>query len=204
MTPILWSFRRCPYAIRARLALDVAGISVEHREIVLRAKPDAFLNDNPAGTVPVLVHPDHTLIHSRDIMIWALNQHDPEAWLDMPTSGYDLIDTIEGPFKFHLDRYKYASRHSDSDPLVERDTASQIVFDIEDMLPDQGWLFGTPTLADYAILPFIRQFAHTDVTWFNAQPWPRVQHWLQSFKESERFARVMTKHPLWQPAQQPG
>lgn len=197
MQPVLWSFRRCPYAIRARLALDVAGIGVEHREILLRDKPSAFLSDNPAGTVPVLVQGDQTLVHSRDIMLWALDQNDPDNWLQMPSSGFDLIDEVEGPFKSHLDRYKYASRHSDADPAKERALASRTILRIEDQLAGQDWLFGAPSLADFAILPFIRQFAHTDLGWFNDQPWPRTQAWLEAFKNSDRFMRVMVKHPLW-------
>ena len=198
MTPILWSFRRCPYAIRARLALDVAGIEVEHREIVLRDKPRDFLADNPAGTVPVLVCDGQTLIHSRDIMVWALSRNDPERWMDMPEAGFEVMDEVEGPFKGHLDRYKYASRHVDCDPETERKRAAQTILRINEMLDGKGWLFGEPRLADFAVLPFVRQYAHADLEWFNAQEWDHVHRWLDAFKSSDRFARVMVKHPLWQ------
>lgn len=200
MLPVLWSFRRCPYAIRARVALDCAGIVVEHREIVLRDKPDAFLTANPEGTVPVLVTDQRILIHSRDIMVWALEQNDPCAWLDMPESALDVIDMIEGPFKGHLDRYKYAARNPGADPEIERDSAAAMLLTLEPQLASTGWIAERETMADYAILPFVRQFAHVDQRWFYDAPWPALIDWLDRFKSSERFARVMQKHPLWQVA----
>lgn len=198
MLPVLWSFRRCPYAIRARLALDCAGIIVEHREILLRAKPAAFLADNPHGTVPVLVLSDQILIHSRDIMLWSLGQNDPHGWLDMPDDCSEMIDAVEGPFKNHLDRYKYASRNPTIDPEAERAAAATYIRDLDTQLNESGWLATRETMADNAILPFVRQFAHVDQAWFYDGPWPAVIDWLDRFKSSDRFARVMAKHPLWQ------
>jgi len=200
MLPVLWSFRRCPYAIRARLALNYAGIAVEHREIVLRAKPVEFLATNPQGTVPVLMTRDHVFVHSRDIMDWALNQNDPDNWREVPAPVMGLIAETEGPFKQNLDTYKYASRHPERDPLAARDAAGAHIQNLDAQLAQSGrWLTGQPSLADFAILPFVRQFAHVDQAWFYAQPWTGVIDWLDRFKASQRFAHVMQKHPLWQP-----
>lgn len=201
MLPVLWSFRRCPYAIRARLALDYAGVTVEHREIVLRDKPAAFLEANPEGTVPVLVLPGRTLIHSRDIMDWALLQNDPEDWQRVDDKAMQLLLDTEGTFKQNLDAYKYASRHPETDALVARAAAAAHIQELDKRLRiSGGWLTGQPSLADFAILPFVRQFAHVDREWFYAQPWDAAIDWLDRFKSSDRFARVMKKFPLWQPA----
>jgi glutathione S-transferase len=116
MTPVLYSFRRCPYAIRARLAILSAGLEVELREVVLRDKPAAFLEASPSGTVPCLVNAGEVIDESLDVMIWALKQHDPEGWMSMPQAGYELIAEIDGPFKHALDRTKYADRYPGTDP----------------------------------------------------------------------------------------
>ncbi|MBN2759692.1 MAG: glutathione S-transferase [Rhodobacteraceae bacterium] len=195
MTPIFYSFRRCPYAIRARLALAVSGVPVELREILLRDKPAAFLTASPSGTVPCLVTEAGVIDESLDIMLWALRQSDPEGWLDMPSAGHDWIARNDGPFKHALDRVKYASRYPDEDAQAHLSTACTHLTALDAALGD--WLFDRPTLADYAILPFVRQFALIDKTWFDAQPWPRVQAWLERFLVSDRFNAVMAKHPVW-------
>lgn len=195
--PILYSFRRCPYAIRARIALRAAGVAVELREIVLRNKPEAFLQASPTGTVPTLVLPDGTVIdESRDIMIWALRHNDPERWLDMPQEGLALIEQNDGPFKQALDRTKYSNRYPGTDPQEQRALASAFLMQLNDQM--DGWLFGRPTLADYAILPFVRQFAFIDKDWFDAQPWEKLQGWLERFLVSDRFTAVMDKYAPWQ------
>jgi glutathione S-transferase len=200
MTPILWSFRRCPYAMRARLALASAGQTVELREVVLRDKPSAFLATSPSATVPCLDGPDGVIDESLDIMLWALRRRDPEALLDMPTEGFDLVEICDGAFKSALDRYKYASRYEKADPETERARAGDFIIRLNDSLSGQAWLFGPgPTLADLAILPFVRQFAHVDLDWFAAQPWDDVQRWLDAFKASGRFRSIMTKYPPWPP-----
>ncbi|MDD9922777.1 MAG: glutathione S-transferase [Boseongicola sp.] len=200
--PILYSFRRCPYAMRARLAIASANIECELREIVLRDKAPEFVAASPKATVPVLIDGDTVLEESLDIMLWALHQNDLESWLQMPQEGHDLIATMTeqgGPFKSALDHYKYASRYADIDASAERDRASIHLSSIESQLVDQKWLFGeNPSLADMAILTFIRQFAHVDLDWFNRQPWPNVQRWLEDFKSSDRFRNVMQKYPKWQ------
>ncbi|NNE80639.1 MAG: glutathione S-transferase [Silicimonas sp.] len=202
--PILWSFRRCPYAMRARLAVQSAGITVELREILLRDKPAEFLQASPKGTVPVLQADGRVIEESLDLMLWALNQNDPEDWLAMPGHGYDLIEEADGPFKSALDRYKYTSRHVDVDIGAEQHKAGLFLHQLDRSLKDRAFLFGDrPRLADMAILPFVRQFAHVDLDWFNAQPWPGVSSWLADFKSSDRFGAIMKKHPQWQPGQAP-
>ncbi len=197
--PVLWSFRRCPYAMRARLALLSCGTECELREIVLRDKPEAFLAASPSATVPCLELATGNIDESFDIMLWALEQSDPEALLNMPDVGFDLIKTCDGPFKAALDRTKYASRYEGVDVALERAQASEFVTALNTQLNGAPWLFGAkPTLADFAILPFIRQFAHIDLAWFEAQPWPHVVAWLSAFKASGRFAAIMGKYPAWQ------
>jgi len=195
--PILWSFRRCPYAMRARLAILASGQRVELREILLRDKPEAFLATSPSGTVPCLDTGAGVVDESLDVMRWALGRADPERWLAMPDAGWDWILRCDGPFKHALDRTKYGARYPGEDPLAHREVAAQFLADLEAQL--DGWLFGAPSIADYAILPFVRQFANTDRAWFDAQPWPKVQVWLERFLAAPEFAAIMGKSPAWQP-----
>ena len=197
--PVFWSFRRCPYAIRARLAIQSSGVGVELREILLREKPPAFLAASPSATVPCLVTDQRVIDESLDIMAWALAQNDPEGWLDMPPDGTDWIARCDGPFKLALDRVKYASRYPGQDRNAHLATACAFLGDLDAQL--DGWLFARPTLADMAMLPFIRQFAFIDKHWFDAQPWPHLQGWLARFLDSEHFAAVMPKFPCWQEGQ---
>ena len=168
--PVLYSFRRCPYAMRARLAIASAGIVVDLREVMLRDKPPEFLATSPSGTVPCLSVDGRVIDESLDIMRWALGRNDPGGWLDMPDHGHGLIDAADGAFKSALDRYKYASRTGDVDIAVERHNAGLFLGDLEAMLA-LPWLFGdAPRLADMAILPFVRQFAHVDIDWWPPLP----------------------------------
>ena len=202
--PILWTFRRCPYAMRARLAIASSGVAVELREILLREKPDAFLHTSPKGTVPVVVDGDVVIEESLDVMHWALRRSDPEHWLEMPAAGHDLIAEADGPFKQALDRTKYAVRYPDVDVDEERAKVGAFLRKLDAQLDEKPYLFSnTPRLADMAILPFVRQFAHTDLDWFTAQPWPHVTRWLEAFKASDRFQSIMTKYPPWQPGDTP-
>lgn len=199
MQPILYSFRRCPYAIRARLAVASAGVTVELREVVLRDKAPEFLAVSPSATVPCLVTGDTVIDESLDVMKWALGRADPEALLDMPEEGWELIETTDGRFKTALDRYKYHTRHADVDPEQERGQASAFLAELETKLDGQSWLFGNrPTIADLAILPFVRQFAFVDKPWFDAQPWPNLSVWLERFITSDRFRAVFQKYPKWE------
>jgi len=196
MLPTFYSFRRCPYAMRARLALDVSGVRTELREIVLRDKPPAFLAASPSATVPCLVTPSQTIGESLDVMIWALEQNDPEGWLDMPQARWEWITRCDGPFKSALDRTKYATRYPDEDPARHRDIASAFLADLDAQIAP--WIGARASLADFAILPFVRQFAFIDKAWFDAQDWPQLQGWLEAFLSSDRFARIMQKYPKWQ------
>ena len=158
MTPILYTFRRCPYAMRARMGLAHAGIKVELREILLRNKPAAMLKASPKGTVPVLVTGQGVIDESFDILRWALAQSDPQSLLDMPPAGYALIERIDGPFKTALDRTKYHTRlNSDADE--ERTKANACLATLS---PNPYLLGSDATLADIASFPFVRQFANID------------------------------------------
>lgn len=197
--PILYSFRRCPYAMRGRLALDVSGVEVEHREILLRDKPAEMLAASPKGTVPVVVLPDGTVLEeSLDVMVWALEQNDPEDWLSHHGMAQALITINDGEFKHHLDRYKYATRYEGAVAETHRSAASQFLETLEDRLSQTPQLCGPhPGFADFAIFPFIRQFANTNPDWFQAQPWSHVQNWLAGHLASDRFERIMKKHDLF-------
>ena len=203
---ILWSFRRCPYAMRARLALKSSQTKVKLREIVLRDKPEAFKAASPKATVPVLVMDDGVVLEeSRDIMFWALSRHDPEGWLDVvsgdPDGVKDFLDRLDGPFKHHLDRYKYSSRYDDTKKEAEdhRNKGAEFLTEIDHILAQQPALSGNAMgLLDYASLPFIRQFRIADPDWFDAEDWPYLHRWLQDFLSSERFAAIMEKYKPWQ------
>jgi len=185
--------------MRARLALASSGIKVALREVVLRDKPAAMLAASPKGTVPVLVPTDGDIVEeSLDIMFWALERNDPEDLLAMPQPALELIEECDTAFKPILDRYKYAP--DGTDPAEERTKARVFLSKLEAQLDGRPWLFDdAPRLADFAILPFVRQFAHVDLDWFLGQDWPNLQRWLQSFKTSERFLGVMRKYPQWTP-----
>ncbi|MEE9428222.1 MAG: glutathione S-transferase [Paracoccaceae bacterium] len=196
--PILYSFRRCPYAMRARLALASAKITVEHREILLRDKPAAMLRASPRGTVPVLMTDTQIIDESLDIMHWALNRNDPENWLDIPPDGHQLISECDDVFKPALDLYKYASRHPETPSEIARTEASSYLMKLNKLLDGQPFLMGEkPAITDMAIATFVRQFAHVDIDWFTAQPWPNLINWLAAFKASQRFLNIMEKHPIW-------
>lgn len=202
--PVLYSFRRCPYAMRARMALWVAGITVELREVKLAAKPPALLAASPKGTVPVLVLAVGTVIEeSLDIMRWALAQHDPEGWLARDDAG--LIAANDGPFKHHLDRAKYPGRYEGDDGATDhRAAALALLAPLEARLADAPFLAGASRgLTDIALLPFVRQFAAIDPAWFAAQPLPRLQDWLDGLLASDLFAAIMPKFAPWQEGDAP-
>jgi glutathione S-transferase len=207
--PILYSFRRCPYAMRARLALTISHQKCALREIVLRDKPTEMITLSPKATVPVLRLTDgQVLEESLDIMYWALERNDPQQWL-IPLEGtlpemQALIAQNDGPFKHHLDRYKYVTRHEEgADPIDHRTEAARLLNTLNDRLENSPQLFGDrPTLADYAIIPFVRQFANTDRAWFDTQPFRELQQWLDSHLNSEIFLAIMKKWPVWAPGDQ--
>lgn len=203
--PILYSFRRCPYAMRARMAIAAAGVECRLREVVLREKPVEMLEASPKATVPVIVETDGTVIEeSLDVMAWALAQNDPESWLE-PEQGSRadmdaLIAESDGPFKRALDRYKYPNRYEDEGVNREEQRALGLGFleKLNARLDGQAQLFGNRVShADIAIFPFIRQFANTDRTWFDALNLPHLQAWLEGHLESARFKQIMPKYAQW-------
>lgn len=198
MNPILYSFRRCPYAMRARLAIAASEQRVELREIVLREKAPEFLATSASATVPCLKDGETIIDESLDVMKWALGRSDPEGWLDMPVEGHDLIAEADGPFKQALDRTKYATRYPEADPENERAKVHDFLHRLDAKLT-QSFLYGeTPSLADMAILPFVRQFAFIDKARFYAEDWPNLSRWLEAFLVSDRFQSIMTKYGKWE------
>jgi len=200
--PILYSFRRCPYAMRARLALLVSGIRCEMREITLAHKPSNMLEASPKGTVPVLVLKDRVLDQSLDIMHWALGQNDPEGW---STSGqtldeeaHALVRICDYAFKTHLDRYKYPNRYDLPNGLADREAGSTYLDQLNTKLMQSKFLMGAKwSWVDAAVAPFVRQFARTDRAWFDAQAWTPLQNWLTQFEQSESFIAVMHRYKIW-------
>lgn len=204
--PILYSFRRCPYAMRARMAITKAGIACRLREVVLRDKPAEMLAASPKGTVPVIIEHDGNVIEeSLDVIGWALSQNDPDGWLKPQTGTLAdmraLITENDGPFKRALDRYKYPNRYEDEDIIREdqRAIGETYLRSLEERLQSTDNLFGDRiSLADIAIFPFIRQFANTDRDWFNAQPLPKLKIWLARHLESDLFKSIMRKYTKWE------
>jgi glutathione S-transferase len=204
--PLLYTFRRCPYAIRARLAVHASGVPVEMREVDLKHKPPDMLALSPKGTVPVLRLPDGKVIdESLDVMHWALSVNDPEGWLDLGAEARADADALiarnDGPFKQQLDRYKYPNRASSRLPdgtnppaAQHRDEAGGILADLDARLSRDTWLLGARfSIADAALAPFVRQFAMVDPAWFSATPWTSLRRWLDTTLVSARFAAVMQK-----------
>lgn len=219
MSPLrgaLYSFRRCPYAIRARLAIGVSGIALnghdlEVREVVLRNKPDEMLAISPKGTVPILQLPDGTILEeSRDIMAWALSKRDPQRWL----RGWEedetqrLLEELDGSFKTNLDRYKYPERQNPAlgSQVGENDfpgveafrAASDFLERLETRLVGLNQLTGDkPCALDAAIFPFVRQFADVDSSRFTSS-FPNLNAWRERWQESALFQQVMRKTPAWE------
>jgi glutathione S-transferase len=195
--PLLYSFRRCPYAIRARLALLSSRTTCIIREVKLSAKPVEMLAASPKATVPVLVLPGGSVVEqSLDIMRWLLERHDPEGWLDHVNDH--LIEANDGPFKHHLDRAKYADRHG-SDADTHRAACLRMLRPLEDRLATTSHLCGEAMgLTDAALLPFVRQFASIDRTWFDAQSLPHLRRWLDGLIASPLFEAAMVRLAPWQ------
>lgn len=200
--PVLYSFRRCPYAMRARLALCVSGTRCELREVKLSDKPAAMLQASPKGTVPVLLSSDgQTIDQSLDIMHAALVRNDPEGWLDRNDAG--LIALNDGPFKHDLDRYKYPERH-DGDAAAHRASGLEFLRQLEIRLASAEFLDGTSRgFTDAAIIPFVRQFAAVDSEWFAQQAPEGVQRWLDDYLASPLFAAIMVRARPWSPGTEP-
>lgn len=200
--PILYSFRRCPYAMRARLALLASGIRCEIREIALSQKPESMLAASPKGTVPVLLVNGQVLEESLDIMRWALSQNDPAHWqtqdLEDHEDALQLVKVCDQEFKFNLDRYKYPNRYDLSDGMRHREQGADYLKQLEKRLLQTANLMGANwTWVDAAIAPFVRQFARTDRAWFDAQAWSALKLWLEKFEQSPEFEAVMHKYKVW-------
>jgi glutathione S-transferase len=189
--------------MRARLAVKISGVKVELREVLLRDKALELLLASPKATVPVLVDMDESILEeSLDIMEWALEKNDPQSWLVPPNGSPDemllLIQSCEDEFKPRLDRYKYANRYDYVDEKYERNQASEFLWLLEQRLEEQNYLFGSRiSLADMAIVTFVRQFANVDRQWFDDCKWQNLKRWLVEFLESEIFSQIMNKHQIW-------
>ncbi|MFJ2455274.1 glutathione S-transferase [Pseudomonas protegens] len=195
----LYSFRRCPYAMRARLALRYAGVPLRIVEVSLKAKPAEMLALSAKGTVPVLALEDRVIDESLEIMHWALAQHDPEDWrlTEDPTAQAQMAALIaenDQVFKVHLNRYKYAERYPEAPMEHYRAQGEAFLARLDSLLQQRRYLLAAhPSLADMALLPFVRQFAHVDREWFAQTPYRSLQEWLQEQLESELFLAVMAK-----------
>ena len=205
--PILYSFRRCPYAIRTRIFIKLCQIKVELREVHLKNIPQEMKNISPKSTVPVLEFSDGNLLEeSLDIMNWAININDScklkKSKLDNLEKTQKILHMIDGPFKYQLDRYKYNSRYENiKSPEYFRDKAIELLNDVEkELLNNNLWIFNNkPSYLDLAILPFIRQFRIADIFWFdNEMPLKKVHTWLIRFLEWQTFQDIMKKNKLWE------
>ena len=200
MNNIFYSFRRCPYAIRARFAIAYSQQQVALREIALKNKPPAMTALSAKGTVPILQLSNGSVLdESLDIMVWALQKSDPDGWLNSDLSEMlDLIDENDFEFKRWLDKYKYAERFPEQTADYYREQAEEFLFKLESRLLTSPYLFGQKiSLADSAIFPFIRQFALVNPTYFASSPYPHLRKWLANFISTPLFDSVMPKYPLW-------
>jgi glutathione S-transferase len=202
MLSVLYSFRRCPYAMRARMTLIYSSINLELREVLLKDKPPSMLAISAKGTVPVLLLADLTVLdQSRDIMHWSLAIDDPQQWLneELLESINALIDYNDNQFKRYLDQYKYWQRYPAESQEFYRTQAEVFTRRLEEHLGRHRYLLAdSVSMADIALFPFIRQFAFVDKVWFDQAPYPRLQVWLQTFLESPLFLAAMKKLPPWQ------
>ncbi|WP_085714893.1 glutathione S-transferase [Pseudomonas sp. B28(2017)] len=195
----LYSFRRCPYAMRARMALRYSGVAVDIVEVSLKAKPTEMLALSGKGTVPVLSADGRVIDESLDIMRWALAQNDPQDWLlkDDPDAAAHIAPLIEQNdqvFKGHLNRYKYAERYPEQPMEVYRSEGEVFLRRLDQLLEERDYLLADhPSLADVALMPFVRQFAHVDREWFAQTPYLRLQAWLQRLLASDLFTSIMKK-----------
>jgi glutathione S-transferase len=192
--------------MRARMAIRKSNIEIELREVDLKNKPAAMLKASPKATVPVLIHQNTVIDESLDIIFWALQQSDPDNWIN--TNHLDEINSLiklnDNIFKIHLDHYKYSDRFPQQSHLSYREKGEIFLQQLEGRLNTHNFLMGSgPCLADIALFPFIRQFAYVDIQWFEHSPYPKLRQWLQFWLESDLFISIMEKYPVWQENQQP-
>ena len=200
--PVLYSFRRCPFAIRTRIILKKCNIPVLLREVELSDKPDCMIKVSPKATVPVLVLPSNILEQSMDIIFWALSRNDPyhirDAWIMDEHSSWKFLYTLDHHFKFHLDRYKYSSRYQPDEKMLHRDKALSWVEQLDEKLNKSSYLSGDSIgIFDYISFPFIRQFRIADPVWFDGCDLPNLHRRLYEFEQSNLFQQVMQKVPSW-------
>lgn len=207
--PILYSLRNCPYAMRARIAIYYAKQKVALRDLVLTDKPDEMLLASPKGTVPVLVTEVETnnpvvIEESLDVMLWALHESDPDNLLhkedpEQLTNMLSLIATFDDEFKKYFDIYQCAKRYHEDSLESDRQACEKYITDLELRLEKNDFLFSNQmSLADIALVPFIRKFSKVERRWYLQSPHPKLRAWLDSFIQSRMFSKVMTKYPLWQ------
>lgn len=209
--PRLYSFRRCPYAMRARLGILFAGLTVELREVVLKNKPAPMLAISPKGTVPVLLLASDgnergiVIEESREILEWALRENDPQGLLDCDLSRANaLIDQNDNEFKHWLDRYKYFDRSPELAQSEYRERGEVFLQVLEKLLADSEFLLGDKvSMADIGVMPFVRQFAHVDREVFYQLPYPRLQRWLTGWLEDPLFSQCMVKRSPWKEGDEP-
>ena len=199
--PILYSFRRCPYAMRARMAIHISGQRCELREVLLRDKPPSMLEYSAKGSVPVLILQDGKVIdESLDVIDWALNLNDPDDWQRSKDKEKtkELIKINDGEFKYHLDRYKYSKRYDNEDPEFHRKKCLKFIESINNELNNSKYIFDDNiSYADIVLLPFIRQFRIADIEWFDSLPYDNLKKWLSSFLNSSLLNSIMKKYDLW-------
>ena len=199
--PILYSFRRCPYAMRARMAIHISSQKCEIREVLLRDKPPSMLEYSSKGTVPVLVLQSGEVIdESLDVIDWALNLNDPDNWQRSKNNEKtkELIKINDGEFKYHLDRYKYSKRYDNEDPEFHRKKCLSFIEKVNSELQNSKYIFDDAiSYIDISLLPFIRQFRIADNEWFDELPYENVKSWLSNFLNSELLKSIMFKYDLW-------
>ena len=207
--PILYTFRRCPYAMRARLAIKASGVIVEIREVKLKNKPEELLNISPKATVPVLYISSKKIIEeSLDIMKWALEINDPLKLLEQVKLNkievHNTFNKLENDFKQNLDRYKYSSRFDQPNPELYRDKNLRILNQFNNLLQHNKGIYSSHlSLLDYAIFPFIRQFRNVNSIWFDSLELKFLKSWLYELIDSDEFSSIMKKNLIWEPNQKP-
>ncbi|WP_454441490.1 glutathione S-transferase [Vibrio bathopelagicus] len=207
--PILYSLRRCPYAMRGRMGIALSQQKVLLREIVTKDKPSELLASSPKGTVPVLVLPQGTIIEqSIEVMIWALEQNDPQDLMrsSNPALNQQVLELIgrnDNEFIGHLEKYRASVRYRNDDSEQRRHNCEEFIAELENKLSNHDYLFGdTPSLADFAVMPFVSQFVRVEKKWFVQSEYQNVGRWLRAHLESKLYTQVMKQYPLWNETKQ--
>ena len=206
--PILYSFKRCPYAMRARMAIKLADIKCEIREVKLNNKPEAMLKVSPKGTVPVLILEDVVIDESMQVIDWAINKKNIfEGNINESdvTRTNEMIYIFDNKFKYHLDRYKYSTRYEDADIEFHQNKCLNILHDLEKIISNGDWIFGDKlNKLDISILPFIRQYRIANPDWFDSQrEICKVQKILRNFLDSKLFIEIMQVYDVWEEGSDP-